>query len=562
MRILVLNVRRRPPEDMAVRIRERAELSDDVQLELLTVHPTGPVPGFARVDAVEPSLVPWRPLVTTSIDGSADGLPAPRLLTRGLRAVRRRSAKVPVPKSMRSRPRTYLAVACATSRDVHVRAREVDAVIAYGGGACLAAWRLARRVPDTPIVFRPTNLRRVLSGLDRPAPPRSSVAERRERSDHRGGYPSPPELPAAESSVRLLVAPANYAGQAHAWASSVRRHLPNATALNFRAGSLKNPFPSDYSVESAVFHEDLEWRIKWRDHVLSTFTHVLAEANRPLFGSITGRGDQSVRELIRAGKGVALVSHGTDSRIPSVHAARETWHQYDALPAAQVRRMEEAARANVAFYESFEGPVFVSTPGLLEFVPHARWLPVVVEPDMWHPHDDPMRRDVPIVAHVPSGPQKGSHMIDPILGDMARRGLIEYLRIEGVPFSEMPDLYGRADIMVEQFGIADYSTAACEAMAAGRVVVSRVADGVREHVLNTTGLELPIVEANPMTLEAVILDLIRDRDRAVALGEQSFAFAREVHDGRLSASVLGLWLGRKVGGERSRVPITGFLEAD
>lgn len=549
MRILVLITRKRLPEGLADRIRDRAELADEVQLELLTVHPTGPVPGFVRVDAVEPSVVPRRPLVPMSIEGSAEDLPPLSLVTRALRTARRWFSGVPLPKAARSRPRTYLAVACATVPEIHARARAVDAVIAYDAASALGAWRLARHVADTPIVFRPTNLRRVLSGLDRPSPPRPSIEELRDRSG-RTEAPSPPGLSAPDSGVRLLVAPANYAGQAHAWASSVRRHLPDATAMNFRAGSLKNPFPSDYSVESAVFNGDLDWRMGWRDHVMAGFTHVLAEANRPLFGSIAGRGDQSVRELLRAGKNVALVSHGTDSRIPSVHAARETWHPYDALPPAQVRRMEENARANVAFYESFDGPVFVSTPGLLEFVPHASWLPVVVEPDMWHPHDDPMRREVPLVAHVPSGPQKGSHLIDPILTDMAARGLIEYLRVEGVPFADMPDVYGRADIMVEQFGIADYSTAACEAMAAGRVVVSRVADGVREHVRATTGLELPIVEANPTTLEDVILGLIRDRDRATALGEQSFAFAREVHDGRLSAAVLGRWLAREIEGER------------
>jgi hypothetical protein len=541
MRILVLITNKRLPPGLAARIRDRAELADEVQLELLTIHPTGPVEGFARVDAVEPSLVPRRPLVTTSLNGSADGLPPRSPVTRALRAARRRWTRLR-PKGVRARPRTFLAVACATVPAIHDRAREVDAIVAYDGAACLGAWQLARKVPDTPVVFRPMNLRRVLSGLDRPAPPRPSAEELRGRPG-RAEAPLPAEPPDARVEVRLLIAPANYAGQAHAWASSVRRHLEGATAMNFRAGSLKNPFPSDYSVESAVFHEDLDWRIRWRDYVMANFTHVMAEANRPLFGSIAGRGDQSVRELVRAGKNVALVSHGTDSRVPSVHAARERWHPYDALPPAQVRRMEENARANVAFYESFDGPVFVSTPGLLEFAPHASWLPVVVEPEMWQPHDVPMKRAVPIVAHVPSGPQKGSHMIDPVLTDLAHGGLIEYLRIEGVPFADMPDLYGRADIVVEQFGIADYSTAACEAMAAGRVVVSRVADGVREHVRVTTGLDLPVVEANPATLEDVILGLIRDRERAVALGEQSAAFAREVHDGRLSASVLGSWLG-------------------
>ena len=153
-----------------------------------------------------------------------------------------------------------------------------------------------------------------------------------------------------------------------------------------------------------------------------------------------------------------------------------------------------------------------------------------------------MAREVPIVAHVPSSAQKGSHFIDPILTSLHERGVIEYRRVEGVPHHQMPRLYGTADIMVEQFGIADYSTAACEAMAAGRVVVSRVADNVRKHVRKETGRDLPIAEANPETLEQVILGLVEDRDGARALASEGRRFVGEVHDGRLSAKVLKAWL--------------------
>jgi hypothetical protein len=133
-------------------------------------------------------------------------------------------------------------------------------------------------------------------------------------------------------------------------------------------------------------------------------------------------------------------------------------------------------------------------------------------------------------------------MIDPVLERLAAAGHIEYLRVEGVPFDEMTELYGGADIVVEQFGIADYSAAACEAMAAGRVVVSRVADAVRERVRDRTGLELPVVEANPLTLEQVVLDLVADRDRAREVAARGRLYARTVHDGTRSAEVLAPWL--------------------
>jgi hypothetical protein len=416
----------------------------------------------------------------------------------------------------------------------------MDAVVALDADACLGLWILGKHVPQVPMVHRVRSLRRVLEGLGRdlpPVPPSNSMKTSAARMPVDLGFPHDPD-----ASRRLLIAPANYAGQGHAWAAAVEQHVPDATAMNFRAGTLKNPFPATYWVEGTDFAGDLEWRIAWRDYVMSTFTHVIVEANRPLFGSIASRGEQSVKELLHEGKQVALLSHGTDSRIPSVHAARERWHPYEAIDQVQLDRMEENARANVALYNSFDGPVYVSTPGLLEFVERGTWLPLVVDVDVWQSATEPMVRDVPVVAHIPSGPQKGSHMIDPILSSMAERGLIEYRRVEGVQYHEMPALYGSADIMVEQFGIADYSAAACEAMASGRVVVSRVADNVRAHVRQQTGLELPIAEANPDTLEEVILGLVRDRERARALGAAGRDFVRAVHDGRRSAQVLQQWL--------------------
>lgn len=538
MRVMLVTTRRRLAPDLIDRVRERAQLPADTTYELLTVHPIRGARGFEAVHCVQPSVAPRRPLVGTA----GDHLPlsgARRVYATALAAGRKVTGRLPLPEAMRRSPQAQLASACASSTDLHHRVRGVDVVVATDAEACEGLWVLGKKLPEVPVVHRVTSIRKVLEGRGIDVP---KVGQRNIMKTTNLTMPTDLELPRPEASRRLLIAPANYAGQAHAWAAAVEQHVPDATAMNFRAGTLKNPFPADYHVDGPNFAGDLDWRVAWRDFVTANFTHVVVEANRPIFGSIASRGDQSVRELLHDGKQVALLSHGTDARIPSLHMARERWHPYDALEQSQLDRMEENARANVAFYESFDGPVYVSTPGLLEFVPSATWLPLVVDLAMWEPPNEPMQRGLPVVAHVPSGPQKGSHMIDPILSSMAERGLIEYLRVEGVQYAEMPGLYGTADLMVEQFGIADYSAAACEAMAAGRVVVSRVADGVREKVLGDTGLELPVVEANPETLEAVILELVADRDRVRGLGVQSREFVRAVHDGRRSAGILQQWL--------------------
>ena len=113
----------------------------------------------------------------------------------------------------------------------------------------------------------------------------------------------------------------------------------------------------------------------------------------------------------------------------------------------------------------------------------------------------------------------------------------------GVPAAQMPDVYRRADIVLDQFRLGDYGVAACEALAAGRVVVGHVSPAVRDAVRARTGRELPVVESRGGDIERTLIDILADPDRARALAEEGAAFVREVHDGRKAADAMRGFLG-------------------
>ena len=125
-----------------------------------------------------------------------------------------------------------------------------------------------------------------------------------------------------------------------------------------------------------------------------------------------------------------------------------------------------------------------------------------------------------------------------MLAPLARAGRIEYRRLQGVGPEEMPAAVAAADVVIDQFSIGTYGVLPCEAMAAGRLVVSHVSDQVREHVLTTTGLELPVVQATPDTLPEVLDRLVADRDTAREVADAGPGFVRAVHSGETSAAVL------------------------
>ncbi len=297
--------------------------------------------------------------------------------------------------------------------------------------------------------------------------------------------PDPPTEP-----VKLFVGPANFAGQGTAWARAAARHLPGVGA---RSMGLSNPlftFEVDYDVPPDVY-ADPEWMLRQERYLTGEYTHVLIEACRPLTGRRYGR--QAAGEipvLRKAGLTTALIAHGSDVRIPDVHTATTKWSPFTDTSWESVPILQASATLNARTMNEYDGPTFVSTPDLLDFVPGATWCPVVVEPDRWASDHPVLERDLPVVAHAPSaGRFKGSELIDPILTDLAQRGRIEYRRITGVPPASMPSVYRDADIVLDQFVLGSYGVAACEAMAAGRVVLGHITDAVRTRVHADSGVD-------------------------------------------------------------------------
>ena len=110
--------------------------------------------------------------------------------------------------------------------------------------------------------------------------------------------------------------------------------------------------------------------------------------------------------------------------------------------------------------------------------------------------------------------------------------------MRGVAAEQMPEVYGTADIVLDQFALGIYGVAACEALAAGRIVVSHVGEFTRDAVRDRTGLRLPIIEARADRLDAVLRSVVAERERYRALAASGPEFVRTVHDGRRSAQVL------------------------
>lgn len=351
-----------------------------------------------------------------------------------------------------------------------------------------------------------------------------------------GAQVAPTTVP--RTPIRLYIAPTNYSGQAHAWARAVEQTNSQVGARNLAVelpGGFR--FAADTSVPITTVNASQSWAdAEWE--AASQFTHVLVEAERSMFGRRFDRDLAAEIAALRAnGVSVAYICHGTDIRQPDQHAKRTPWSPYPEDPRTAALRVD--AEKNLALLRALPLPTFVSTPDLLDDVPWATWCPVVVDPQVFATASAPFASGTPQVLHVSSSAvQKGSHFIERALAPLRDDGSIEYNLISGAPSTAMPGIYASADIVLDQFRLGSYGVAACEAMAAGRVVVGHVLPTVRANVRKLTGLDLPIVEATPDTLHDVVLHLLRDSDESRAIAEAGVTFVRTVHDGSRSAQAL------------------------
>lgn len=538
MRILLVTARTRYAAGWLAEALDGLDFGEQNHVTVLAVHPPKKPRAVDRFVVVDPSVIPYRPVV----DAPVRGRPTPRsrawLVVGALRAGRRGWQAVagrPAPE----RASAHLSVACRTSRLPAELARQSDVVVAIDDAATLGAWHLAQRVQGPLFVngtaaAREVVRRRLGVEASQPEPAEDAAQTPVEIIEQ---VPMPSIEPA---EARLLIAPMNHARQAQRWATSVNEYVPAAAAQNFVVG--EDPGLGDLVVDAHTFSADLRWRRYWRRQVVQSYTHLLAEAGRAVLGgSVAGLEDQYL-QLQRAGLSVGRVAHGQEVTVPSIDLETNRWSPFRDMDPVVVRRLEAASQGLVRVFGRHDGPVYVSSLGLQAFLPQAQWLPLAVDTDLWSTDAPVLAGRVPVVAHAPGRFRTGDAYVEPLLRDLEKSGVIEYRRVGEVRPERRLDAFSTADVVVEQLATGDYGPQACEAMSLGRVVVGRVRDEIREQVAERTGETLPIVETTPETLESVLRDLVRDVDRATELAVTSRRFAGAVHSGALSANALRPWL--------------------
>ncbi|WP_133192836.1 glycosyltransferase [Microbacterium sp. TPD7012] len=372
-----------------------------------------------------------------------------------------------------------------------------------------------------------------------PKPVQDSIAAGVDRAN--GVVPPPPPHPDLTRPHRVLIGPVNYAGQGYRW-SRAMEESGDVSAKNFvHAENNVLQYPADYVVPWRTSEHSRAWQRAMVETIAQEYTHVLVEACVPVLGGMfSGDLRRQVALMQRGGARVGIIGHGTDVRLPSTHVQSTPWsHFVDSDEWVAAEKVETVVAENLRVIRELGLPTFVSTAGLLIDIPDAHFLGVVIDPDRWVNDEPVLQRDRLKVVHAPTNPHvKGTPLIVPAAQRLHDEGLIEFVQLERTPNEEMPAVLASADVVLDQFRVGDYGVAACETMAAGRLVLAHVTDQVRQEVERHASMPLPVVEATPDDIEAVLRDIVARREHYRAIAASGPAFVRRLHDGAFSREVL------------------------
>jgi glycosyltransferase involved in cell wall biosynthesis len=238
---------------------------------------------------------------------------------------------------------------------------------------------------------------------------------------------------------------------------------------------------------------------------------------------------EDVALLAALGKRIIFHLHGCDIRDP--RRARVE-HALSACSECTIPCMVPVKLRLPDTIRRHADAVLVSTPDLLEFVPHAEYLPNPIDPTPWERLRRPTVHSLHpgqewVVAHAPSNREiKGTRHVIAAIEQLRAEGLPVRLRlIEGLSGDELRAAYAGADVVVDQLFAGWVGLVALEMMAMGKPVIAYIRPDLR-HLLH----EMPVVDADPRSLADTLRDLLLDPDRRAEVGARGPGYVRAHHD--------------------------------
>lgn len=133
----------------------------------------------------------------------------------------------------------------------------------------------------------------------------------------------------------------------------------------------------------------------------------------------------------------------------------------------------------------------------------------------------------PVILHIPTIPwAKGTQYVEAAVGRLKSEGLsFDFTMKRQLSQQEVHTELSQCDIYVDELLCGSHGVTAVESMAAGKPTITYI----REDLVEKYPPDLPLVNANPDTIYAVLKSLILDAELRHEIGKKSRAYAEKYH---------------------------------
>jgi len=145
----------------------------------------------------------------------------------------------------------------------------------------------------------------------------------------------------------------------------------------------------------------------------------------------------------------------------------------------------------------------------------------------------------PLIVHAPTSQDiKGTGFILKAIENLKLKYDFDFKLVTGMLHEEALKIYQKADLVIDQLLIGSYGLFALESMAMGKPVVCWISDYMKEKYPE----DLPIICANPNTIEDTLEDILKNKDMLKDIGLRSRMYIEKHHDiGKISTRILEIY---------------------
>ncbi len=173
--------------------------------------------------------------------------------------------------------------------------------------------------------------------------------------------------------------------------------------------------------------------------------------------------------------------------------------------------------------------VLVSEPDLFQVVPHALLSPQVIDMQYWTATKRPLSEQDGItrIVHAPSSRRKkGTDFIEQAVFNLQQKGYpVELILAENLPHYKIKELYEISDIGIDQVLYGWHGKVSVELMALEKPVICNINEEWRSY-----RPDLPVLHADPGSLEQVLERLITNAALRKELGKRGREYVSKYHD--------------------------------